>query len=170
MAAGLLGTHPMTELPPRVTIDRGEGVSRGYVSRAGEAAPRPIRRVPHLTSWQPAGQEPVVWMSRGGAFPPGVPIRGGIPICLPWSGPTNRDHRIRSDEEVLHTYLWNPWIDKAKAMADFGDADWIHMMCVEAGNAAHAKCAETRRATTDDDNARCPPVASSMNSCQFGTG
>ena len=28
---------------------------------------------------------------------------------------------------------WNPWIDKAKAMADFGDDEYQSMVCVEAG-------------------------------------
>lgn len=34
------------------------------------------------------------------------------------------------------TVLWNPWIEKAAALADFGDDEWPHMVCVEAANAA----------------------------------
>jgi D-hexose-6-phosphate mutarotase len=34
------------------------------------------------------------------------------------------------------TVVWNPWIDKAKAMADFGDEEWPYMLCVETANAA----------------------------------
>jgi glucose-6-phosphate 1-epimerase len=33
------------------------------------------------------------------------------------------------------TVVWNPWIDKAKALADFGDDEWIEMVCVETANA-----------------------------------
>lgn len=33
------------------------------------------------------------------------------------------------------TVVWNPWIEKAKAMADFGDDEWTGMICVEAVNA-----------------------------------
>lgn len=33
------------------------------------------------------------------------------------------------------TVVWNPWIAKAKAMADFGDDEWPGMLCVEAVNA-----------------------------------
>jgi glucose-6-phosphate 1-epimerase len=29
--------------------------------------------------------------------------------------------------------LWNPWVDKSKAMADFGDEEWKEMVCVEPG-------------------------------------
>lgn len=37
------------------------------------------------------------------------------------------------------TVVWNPWIDKAKAMPDFGDLEWPEMVCVETANVnAHA--------------------------------
>jgi glucose-6-phosphate 1-epimerase len=32
------------------------------------------------------------------------------------------------------TVVWNPWIDKAKAMPDFGDDEWPNMVCVESAN------------------------------------
>ena len=32
--------------------------------------------------------------------------------------------------------VWNPWIDKARAMPDFGDDEWTGMICVETGNVA----------------------------------
>jgi glucose-6-phosphate 1-epimerase len=34
------------------------------------------------------------------------------------------------------TVIWNPWIAKAKAMADFGDDEWPHMLCIETANVA----------------------------------
>lgn len=34
------------------------------------------------------------------------------------------------------TVVWNPWIAKAKALADFGDDEWRQMLCVETANAA----------------------------------
>jgi glucose-6-phosphate 1-epimerase len=34
------------------------------------------------------------------------------------------------------TVVWNPWIAKAKAMADFGDDEWPGMICIETANAA----------------------------------
>ncbi len=33
------------------------------------------------------------------------------------------------------TVVWNPWLDKAQRMSDFGDDEWPGMLCVEAGNA-----------------------------------
>jgi glucose-6-phosphate 1-epimerase len=34
------------------------------------------------------------------------------------------------------TVVWNPWAEKATAMADLGDPVWRGMVCVEAGNIA----------------------------------
>lgn len=34
------------------------------------------------------------------------------------------------------TVVWNPWIAKAAALADFGDDEWPHMVCIETANAA----------------------------------
>jgi glucose-6-phosphate 1-epimerase len=34
------------------------------------------------------------------------------------------------------TVVWNPWLDKARRMADFGDDEWPNMLCVEAANAS----------------------------------
>jgi D-hexose-6-phosphate mutarotase len=34
------------------------------------------------------------------------------------------------------TVVWNPWQDKARALADFGDDEWPQMLCIETANAA----------------------------------
>ncbi len=34
-----------------------------------------------------------------------------------------------------NTVVWNPWTAKAAAMADYGDAEWPTMVCVETANA-----------------------------------
>ena len=34
------------------------------------------------------------------------------------------------------TIVWNPWIEKARGMSDFGDDEWQRMICVESANAA----------------------------------
>ncbi len=45
----------------------------------------------------------------------------------------NRVIRVEK-EGSLTTVVWNPWIAKAKAMADFGDNEYQRMVCVESGN------------------------------------
>jgi glucose-6-phosphate 1-epimerase len=39
----------------------------------------------------------------------------------------------------VSTVLWNPWADKSKAMADFGDEGYKEMVCVESGNVGQSK-------------------------------
>ena len=34
-----------------------------------------------------------------------------------------------------NTVIWNPWVDKAAAMEDFGNDEWQSMICIEAANA-----------------------------------
>jgi len=41
----------------------------------------------HVLAYQPAGQPPVLFVSRASSYTPGKPIRGGIPVCWPWFGP-----------------------------------------------------------------------------------
>ena len=36
-----------------------------------------------------------------------------------------------------NTAVWNPWSDKAAAMADFGDDEWPSLVCVETANVLH---------------------------------
>jgi len=43
--------------------------------------------------------------------------------------------RIRVNKEnSLATVVWNPWIEKTKAMADMGDDEWKQFVCVETCN------------------------------------
>jgi glucose-6-phosphate 1-epimerase len=43
--------------------------------------------------------------------------------------------RIRVGKEgSLSTVVWNPWIDKAARMPDFGDDEYPEMVCVETAN------------------------------------
>lgn len=42
----------------------------------------------HLLSWKPAGAEEVLWLSNNTPFKTGVALRGGVPICWPWFGPS----------------------------------------------------------------------------------
>jgi glucose-6-phosphate 1-epimerase len=246
------------------------------VSNAGGSADIYLHGA-HVAAWHPAGQAPVLWVSRDSLFRADRPIRGGVPICFPWfashatdstvpahgfarvsewrldeasdeSGErtrlqfrlegqdrspvwphaflalyrvtvgrtlhleleiTNRGSTPVTFEEALHTYyavhnvrevaitglehteyldkvaamakkrqgsdpirfegetdriylqtrgactihdpgrrrrlhvrkqgseatvVWNPWIDKARAMPDFGDLEWPEMVCVETAN------------------------------------
>lgn len=45
----------------------------------------------HITHFQPAGQAPVLFLSKESHFAPDKAIRGGVPICFPWFGPRQND-------------------------------------------------------------------------------
>lgn len=40
-----------------------------------------------------------------------------------------------SKEGSGSTVVWNPWIDKARRMPDYGDEEWPGMVCIETANA-----------------------------------
>ena len=52
-------------------------------------------------------------------------------------------HRvIRVEKEgSVSTVVWNPWVEKAKAMQDFGDEEYKEMICVESGNVSSDRVA-----------------------------
>lgn len=50
------------------------------------------------------------------------------------SDPGNARRIIVSKENSDATVVWNPWVAKAKAMADFGDDEWPDMLCIETCN------------------------------------
>ena len=39
-----------------------------------------------VLEWQPAGQQPVIWVSRAAVYQAGKGVRGGVPVCWPWFG------------------------------------------------------------------------------------
>ena len=45
----------------------------------------------HLMSFQPKGQREMLWVSPKTLLVAGKPIRGGVPLCLPWFGPHGED-------------------------------------------------------------------------------
>ncbi|MFN7915702.1 MAG: D-hexose-6-phosphate mutarotase [Vicinamibacterales bacterium] len=51
----------------------------------------------------------------------------------------SRPRRIRvRKKNSANTVVWNPWIARAKAFADFGDDEWTGMLCVETCNVGEA--------------------------------
>lgn len=78
-------------------------------------------------------------------------IQGDEPLCV--TGETDRHFVNTPDTCIINdpslgrrifiekggsksTVVWNPWIAKSKAMPDFGDDEWVGMVCVETANAA----------------------------------
>ena len=80
----------------------------------------------HIATWQPRGQEPVIWLSPYAKFAPGKSIRGGVPICWPWFGPNATDAKLPG-----HGYARTvPWeVLETKALPD--DTTFLRFGLVE---------------------------------------
>jgi glucose-6-phosphate 1-epimerase len=57
---------------PKVRITTPEGAGELYLHGA------------HVTSWKPAGEDEVLFLSAKSQWEDGHAIRGGVPICFPW--------------------------------------------------------------------------------------
>jgi glucose-6-phosphate 1-epimerase len=53
------------------------------------------------------------------------------------------------------TVVWNPWEEKAKAMGDFGDDEYNHMVCVEAGHVAKPYTLPSQESFTSSQFIQC---------------
>jgi D-hexose-6-phosphate mutarotase len=69
----------------------------------------------HVATWQPRGQEPVIWLSPYAKFAPGKSIRGGVPICWPWFGPHATDAKLPG-HGYARTVMWD--VLETKALSD----------------------------------------------------
>ncbi|HTH53468.1 MAG TPA: D-hexose-6-phosphate mutarotase [Edaphobacter sp.] len=58
----------------------------------------------HITHWQPAGQQPVLFLSQKSDFLPGKPIRGGVPIAFPWFATDSKNDRYQGKPGPSHGF------------------------------------------------------------------
>lgn len=92
--------------------DRGPGLPVAHVTTAQASASIALHGG-QLLSWQPIGQQPVIWLSKAALFESGKPVRGGVPVCWPWFGavPDKPAHGF------VRTRMWQM---RAAAMDDAG--------------------------------------------------
>ena len=102
---------------PGLHFEAGQGGLTKAVVKTSVASGEIYLHGAHVTSWQPAGHEPVLWMSRSSLFQPGKPIRGGVPICFPWFGPHASDASAPA-HGFARTALWE--ITDARITAEGG--------------------------------------------------
>jgi glucose-6-phosphate 1-epimerase len=77
------------EIAGRVTISSGNGGLPKIVVTAKAGTAEIYLHGAHITHFQKIGEPPLLFMSAKSHFAPGKPIRGGVPVILPWFG--NRD-------------------------------------------------------------------------------
>ena len=82
----MTATPLAADLPASVRAAPGAGGLPRLVVDGPEASAEVYLQGSHVASWVPRGEDPVLWMSARSAFTPGVPLRGGVPLCFPWFG------------------------------------------------------------------------------------
>lgn len=60
----------------------------------------------HVTSWRPAGNDEVLYLSTESQWQEGQAIRGGIPICFPWFRSKGNDAKAPA-HGVVRTRSWD---------------------------------------------------------------
>ncbi|MCC7204788.1 MAG: D-hexose-6-phosphate mutarotase [Phycisphaeraceae bacterium] len=76
-------------LPNALDFDAGQGGLTRALLTSPHATAEVYLHGAHVTQFQPSGQAPVMFLSRQSRFEPGKPIRGGVPICMPWFSDTH---------------------------------------------------------------------------------
>lgn len=74
------------EIPGAIAFEPGNGGLGRIQVRTEAGAAEIYRQGAQVTRFQKAGEPPLLFMSRLSLFAAGKPIRGGVPICLPWFG------------------------------------------------------------------------------------
>jgi len=69
----------------------------------------------HIATFQPKGEEPIIWLSKLAKFLPGKSIRGGVPICWPWFGAHATDSKLPG-HGYARTVMWE--VLESKALPD----------------------------------------------------
>jgi glucose-6-phosphate 1-epimerase len=59
----------------------------------------------HLTHWQPAGEGPVLFLSKRTELAPGKAIRGGVPIAFPWFATDKKADRVDGKPGPSHGFV-----------------------------------------------------------------
>ena len=70
--------------------ETADGLVKALVSRGGMTGEVFLQGA-QVTTWQPAGARPVIFLGSHTNLAPGKAIRGGIPIIFPWFGPHPTD-------------------------------------------------------------------------------
>lgn len=110
-------------IPGILAFDEHAGLTRVQITTAAATATIYLHGA-HLTHWQPAGHDPVLFLSQTSDFAPDKPIRGGIPICFPWFGPRS-DGKEGPGHGFARIQPWN--LDFVAIVPDEAAGDSVHL-------------------------------------------
>ena len=73
-----------------ITVDRGSHPFPVLNVKNSAGSARISLYGGHVLTYAPAGERPVLWMSSKSNYEIGKAIRGGVPVCWPWFGPSEQ--------------------------------------------------------------------------------
>ena len=145
---------PEPDLTVRMTANFGASMTMTLTTRNTGSAPWLLSQALHtyfaasaIANVEVSGLENAGYVDTVGGVRremPGVPetirfaeetdryYHSAAPVILTDAG-NGRKLRI-SKEGSNETVVWNPWIAKAQRMPDFGDEEYLQMLCIEAAN------------------------------------
>ena len=102
-----------------LSFDQVNGLVRVHVQTAAATATVFLQGA-HLTAWQPAGEQPVIFLSRKSALEPGKALRGGVPVVFPWFSQDKKQDRIDGHPGPMHGFARiQPWsLERAVKQGD----------------------------------------------------
>ena len=119
---------PMTELDRRFEIPgiaelvEGNGGLPKVRVTSSQASGEMYLHGAHVTSWRPAGEQEVLFLSSQSRWQDGRAIRGGVPICFPWFGDKADDPKAPA-HGFVRTRAW-----QLESIAQAGGAVIVSML------------------------------------------
>lgn len=107
-------SYPHAPLPEGIVLGEDHATPAVLVSTPAATAVVHLDGA-HVTSWVPAGQDEVLWLSPQARFGEGESIRGGIPLVGPWFGP-GREGTARPAHGWLRSHRWR--LEAAERIGD----------------------------------------------------
>ena len=104
-------------IPGVLHFEKTHGLVRAQISTP-EAAATVYLQGAHVTHWQPAGEAPVLFLSKASEYAPGKAIRGGVPISFPWFATDSKPDRYQGKPGPSHGFARiQPWTVAFAALA-----------------------------------------------------
>lgn len=101
----------------------------GQIAVSGLEASRFIDKTANFALCAPAGAPLTLSKETDSVY---LDVAGAVSVQDPGFG----RRIVIAKDGAASTIVWNPWPEKAAAMADLGAANWRSMICVETGNVA----------------------------------
>jgi glucose-6-phosphate 1-epimerase len=86
-----------------LTFDSDHGLTRIHVSTPDCTAMVYLQGA-HLAAFQPAGEQPVIFMSSKSDLAPGKALRGGVPVVFPWFAGDKKNDRMDGHPGPSHGF------------------------------------------------------------------